>query len=164
MLKRNIQFSEVQQFRQSWLWFLLVSSSAVSIIPLLVLTIKGEIPPGDGLAGMGFVLCITGTNLVLFYVTKLEIKISDEGIAYRWWPFFRKFSVLKWDDIDYVMMQKYSAMSYGFHISRKYGRIHNVDGSNGYQVVLQSGKKYFFGTQKKLSAENALQQSGKMKL
>lgn len=164
ILRKNIQFSEVQQFRQTWLWFLLLSSTLISVVPVLVATLQGEMRTLEGLAAMGLVLLITGINLVLFYITKLEIKISDEGIAYRWWPYFRKFTLLKWSDVEFVQMQKYAAMSYGFHISKKYGRIHNVDGNQAYQVVLQNGKKYLFGTQKKLSVENALQQSGKMKL
>ena len=33
-----------------------------------------------------------------------------------------------------------------------------------YQVILKNSKKYFFGTQRKLSVENVLQQTGKLKL
>lgn len=163
-MKRNIQFQEVQQFRQPWLWYLLISSSVICLIPLLVFIIKGEIPLVEGILVMAGVVLIMLINIAIFYYIRLEIKMSDEGIFYRWWPFFKKFSVLDWDNIDYVIMRKYSAQKFGFHISREYGRVHNVDGNAGYQVVLRNGKKYFFGTQKKLFAESALQQTGKMKL
>jgi hypothetical protein len=153
----------VQQFRQSWLWFLLVSSTIISVLPILVFAIKGDMPLMEGVAGIGVIMLVTALNLGAFYWTRFETNISDKGISYRWWPFFRKFTELKWEDVEYVAMRKYSNFKFGYHSNKEFGKVHNVDGVNGYQVVLQNGKKYFFGTQKKLSVESVLQQTGKMK-
>ena len=163
-MQRGLQFNEVQQFRQSWLWYLLISSSLVSFIPIVVIMASDDVTLLEGLGVIGIVLGITLINLAAFYYARLETKISDDGISFRWWPFFRKFSILRWEDIDHVNVAQFSAFKLGFHFDRKYGRVHNVDGKNGYQVVLKNGKKYFFGTQRKLSVESVLQQSGKLKL
>jgi hypothetical protein len=162
-MKRNLQFQEVQQFRQQWLWYLLISSSIISLLPLLVFMFAGEMPLIEGALALAIVLAVTLINIAAFYYIRLEIKITDEGIAYRWWPVFRKYSLINWDDIDHVTIRKYSRFQFGFHISRDYGRVHNVDGNMGFQVILRTGKKYFFGTQKKLSVETVLSQSGKLK-
>lgn len=135
----------------------------ISIIPLLVFILKGETPLGEGLAVLGGVLLLNGINITAFYLATLETKISTEGISFRWWPFFRKFTNLSWHDVDYVQMRKYSALSFGYHITKEYGKVHNVDGMYGFQVVLNNGKKYFFGTQQRLSVENVLQQTGKLR-
>jgi hypothetical protein len=162
--KPNIQFREVQQFRQGWLWYLLISGGVISLLPIVVLTISGEVPVSEGMAIIGLVLLITLINLAALYVAKLEIIMNGEGIAYRWWPFFRKFSKLSWKEVEYIKMGKYSRFQFGAHRDKQYGKVHNVDGSQGYQVVMQNGRRYFFGTQKKLSVETVLQQTGKLKL
>lgn len=162
-MKRSIQFKEKQKFRQSWLWFILISSTIISIIPLLVFTLKGEVPLLEGVAVIGGILLLNSINIGAFYYATLETKISPEGIEYRWWPFFRKFTLLNWDDVEHVSMRKYSKMQFGYHKNKEFGKVHNVDGVHGFQVVMSNGKKYFFGTQQKLSVETTLQQTGKMR-
>lgn len=142
----------------------MISGIIISVIPLLVFILKGEIPLGEGLAVIGGVLLLNLINIAAFYFATLETKISEDGIAFRWWPFFRKFTVLSWNDVEYVAIRKYSALKFGYHTSKEFGKVHNVDGNYGYQVVLNSGKKYFFGTQQRLSVETVLQQTGKMRL
>jgi hypothetical protein len=162
-VRRSIQFSEVQQFRQAWLWYLLVSSSLVSLLPVIVIASTGNEPLWEGLAAIGAILLITGINLSAFYITRLEISMNDEGIAYRWWPFFRRHTTINWKDVEFVSMHKYSAMQFGAHRHKELGRVHNVDGNQGYRVVLHNGKKYYFGTQKRNSVEPVLEQTGKFR-
>lgn len=163
-MKRVIHFNERQKFRQPWLWFLMISGIVISIIPLLVFILKGEIPLGEGLLVIGGVLLLNLINIGAFYFATLETKISEDGIAYRWWPFFKKFTVLNWNQVEYVSMRKYSALKFGYHKHKEFGKVHNVDGTYGFHVVMNNGKKYFFGTQQRLSVETVLQQTGKMRL
>ena len=161
---RHVQFQEVQHFRQAWLWYLLISSSIISMIPLIVIAAAGEMPLWESLLAIGIIIALMLVNIAVFYYARLETMISNEGISYRWWPFFRKPSVLRWEDIDHVVMAQFRAFKVGFSIDKKLGRVHNVNGPHGFQVVLYNGKKYFFGTQRKLSVESVLQQTGKLKL
>ncbi|HYF31147.1 MAG TPA: hypothetical protein VD993_08515 [Chitinophagaceae bacterium] len=163
-MRKHIQYHEVQHFRQAWLWYLLISSSFIGLLPLIIFIATGEIPFREGWWVLGIVLGITFINLAAFYYARLEIKMSEEGIAYRWWPFFRKFRTLQWEQIDYITVRKYSALKVGYHYNKEFGKVHLVNSGSGYQVVLYNGKKYFFGTQRKLSVENVLQQTGKLKL
>lgn len=163
-MRRRIQYEEVQQFRQPWLWYLLITSSLTGVLPVIVVAFAdNDTSVREAVLVIAIVLGITLLNLAAFYYVRLEVRFSDEGIHYRWWPFFRAFSLLRWKDIDHVSIQKYTPFKFGFSISKKYGRVHNVDGNMGYQVILQNGKKYFFGTQKRLAVENVLQQTGKLK-
>lgn len=161
---RSVHFQEVQHFRQSWLWYLLVSSSIISMIPLIVFTASGELPLAEGLGALGLVTVLMLLNVAAFYYTRLETKISSEGISFRWWPFFRKPSVLRWEEIDHVAMAQYKAFKVGYTVDKNLGKVHSVSGPHGFQVVLTNGKKYFFSTQKKLSVASVLQQTGKLKL
>lgn len=131
---------------------------------MLVFILKGEIPLLEGIAVIGGILLLNAIILSAFYYATLETRISPEGIEYRWWPFFKKFRLISWNDVDHVAMRKYSSLQFGYHKHKEFGKVHNVDGVHGFQVVMSNGKKYFFGTQQKLSVESVLQQTGKMRL
>jgi hypothetical protein len=163
-VKRGIHFKEQQKFRQPWLWYLMISGVVISIVPLLVFIVNGKIPLGEALLVIAGVLLLNLITIGAFYFATLETKISEDGIAYRWSPFFKKFTVLGWNEVEYVSMRKYAALKFGYHRHKEFGRVHNVDGMYGFHVVMSNGKKYFFGTQQRLSVETTLRQTGKMRL
>ena len=39
-MRRRIQYKEVQHFRQSWLWYLLISSATISVLLVLVVPLS----------------------------------------------------------------------------------------------------------------------------
>ncbi|MFT3824530.1 MAG: hypothetical protein QM731_11440 [Chitinophagaceae bacterium] len=153
----TIEFREEQRFRQLWLWTLLGFSVAGSTILLVVLGID-EFKQGKPaiLNALALVIGVHVINLAAFYYTRFEIRVTSTGIFYRWRPFFRSYSFVAWPEIQDAYVRKFSAMKYGYHKSRNYGSVHNVDGGKGIQLVLQNGRKVFIGSQRIAAIESAI--------
>jgi hypothetical protein len=145
----KILFREVQQYRQAWLWVLLIGCSMVAILMPLML-----IPAEKDMSGMNKLLMILVavgiplTNLAAFYFTGLETVVTNEGIFYRWRPYFRKYSVLRWSAIKEVSSRKYPYFQYGYHRRSGYGRVHNINGDKGIQLVLGNSQMIYLGSQR----------------
>lgn len=145
----KILFREVQQFRQVWLWAILISGALVPLgIVLAVMLQDKKTELWQKLLVITIVLGTFAINATIFYVTRLETVVTDEGVFYRWWPFMKKYRMLGWQEITTTTVRKYPYFKYGYHITREYGKVHNTDGNKGIQFVLSNGKKVYIGTQK----------------
>jgi hypothetical protein len=95
------------------------------------------------------------TMLLLFYFTKLETRINDDGIFYKWTPFNRKYKKIAWGDISKIELIKYGFVGYGWRLTQ-YGTVFNVNGNMGLQLILKTGRKIVLGTQKAEELSNTL--------
>ena len=93
----------------------------------------------------------------LFYYTKLEIMVREEGFAFRWWPLQKTYRIIFKDEIVELSSRKGPWVTYGIHWMPSYGWVHNVKGWQGIQFKLKSGKRMFFGSQKINELKTALQ-------
>ena len=93
----------------------------------------------------------------LFYYSKLETIVTDEGFGYRWWPLQNKYRILLKDDILKVSTRSGPMMSYGIHWMPSYGWVHNVRGREGMQIKMRSGKRMFIGSQKMNELKSVLE-------
>ncbi|MBO9563585.1 MAG: hypothetical protein J7621_12455 [Niastella sp.] len=145
----KILFKEVQQFRQLWLWAILISS-ALMPIGIIVAVMSQDKKTGlwEKLLVVGIVLGTFAINAIIFYIIRLETVVTEEGLFYRWWPFVKKYRMFRWQEIATITVRKYPYFKYGYHITREYGKVHNTNGNKGIQFVLQNGKKVYIGTQK----------------
>jgi hypothetical protein len=145
----KILFKEVQQFRQLWLWAILIFSGLMPVILVAVLLPQDKkMSMGSMITVFAIVLGTFSINVVAFYITKFETVVTEEGLFYRWWPFARKYRMLRWQEIAAITVRKYPRLQYGYHTSREFGKVHNIDGNKGIQFVLLNGKKVYIGTQK----------------
>lgn len=151
-----VVFRESQQYRQGWLWILLIFSSTISILPLLVLTVMGEMEIKEGLSALAAVSIILFLNIAAFYFTRFETVITKEGLYYRWWPFFPKYSFISVHEIATVQTKRWPYWKWGFVKNKEFGRCHTVDGDKGIQIVLKNGNKIYIGTQQLLSFNQAV--------
>ena len=144
----HILFREEQQFRQNWLWIILIASSITTVVILFVTLSAEKKPINEMLLSGSLVLLVTLINLAAFYFAQFETIVTTQGINYRWWPFFKKFSTIKWNDINEAAVRKYPYLKIGYHQRKGFGKVHNVEGGKGIQFVLKNGKKIFIGSQK----------------
>jgi hypothetical protein len=162
-MTQGIIFKEKQQFRQWWLWLILLvvvansiwitvrefsSASAFSIentlIPLLLLLLP--------LGLFGFVFSI-----------RLDTEIKNDGIYVRFFPVHKKFRFYPWSDIEQIYVRKYSPIGeYGGWGIRGLGknRALNISGDEGMQLILINGKKLLIGTRKPEEIKAALITAG----
>lgn len=152
-------FRETQQFRQLWLWALLISSAALPLVLTSVFAWRDpKLSALESIGIMAIGVLVPGINLIIFRVTKLETVVTDEGLFYRWRPYFSKYTMLHWQEIDAVTIRRYPYLKYGYHTNREYGKVHNIDGNKGVQFELVNGKRLYIGTQKLTALQHALEQ------
>lgn len=155
----KILFREAQQFRQLWLWMLIIVSSIVPLVFAGVLLSQDKkVSAGQLLGILSLIGGISMINIILLYIVKFETIITDSGLYYRWIPFMKKYKEILWETIDTVTMKKYPYFQYGYHSRKGYGKVHNVDGKRGVQLVLTDGKQLYIGTQKQSAMQHSLEQ------
>lgn len=149
------RFTETQKFRQWWLWFILAVIKVTMGFFIVTQVLVGKPFGSDAadnialLASFLFMLILS----FLFFIMRLETRISDTGIAVRFYPFQLKFRNYKWEDVEEAYLREYSPISeYGgwgirYSLTGK-GMALNVSGRMGLQLVFKSGKKLLIGTSK----------------
>jgi len=162
---KNYQgFSETQKFRQWWLWFLFAGIKGVMGFFIVTQVLFGK-PFGSKvfdniflLIGFLFMLILS----LLFFILKLETRISDSGIDVRFFPIQLKFRHYNWEELDQVYLREYSPLSEFGGWGMRYsflgkGRALNVSGKTGLQLVFKDGRKLLIGTQKSFEIEQLLE-------
>lgn len=154
-------FEERQQFRQWWIW-LIILMSALPLPTILLVQIIGGQPVGDKpvstLALIILTLIISVPLIGVFFIARMETRIDLEGIHYGWNIFGISMNHLKWTDISDYSVVEYPFLGYGYRISGKYGTVYNVNGNKGLLVQKKDGSKIMIGTAKPKEMEQALQQ------
>lgn len=155
MMKDYQRFSETQKFRQWWLWFIFAGIKGLMGFFIITQVLFGE-PFGDSivdnaalLIGFLFMLILS----LLFFIMKLETRISDNGIAVRFYPLQLKFRNYRWEDLEEAYLREYSPIAEygGWGIRYSFvgkGKALNVSGRMGLQLVFKDGRRLLIGTSK----------------
>jgi hypothetical protein len=154
-MKEQQRFSEIQKFRQWWLWFSLAGIKCLMGFFIVTQVLFGK-PFGSSVAenaalliGFLFMLVLS----FLFFIMKLETRITDTGISVRFYPLQLKFRHYNWEDIELAYIRNYSPLAeYGgwgirYSLSGQ-GKALNVSGRTGLQLVFKDGRKLLIGTSK----------------
>lgn len=154
-------FIETQRFDQWWfrlimlLVIIIVAGSLVAAYP----SIKSD--PVAFWAILSSSIFTIVLIVALTFLAKLETKIDELGIHYRFWPI--KPKLLTWSDIEKCSVRSYNPISeyggwgYRMGIFSKKGSAVNVKGNIGIQIVFKSGKQFLVGTQKEDEAKKVLE-------
>ncbi len=147
----NILFIEKQQFRQPWLWVLLIGLCLLTLWGFVQQVILG-VPWGNKPAPDGLLIVFTILPFALLWLfgsMYLKTEITNEEIRIQFFPFFRR--TFKWQDIEEAYVRQYKPIAeyggWGARFSHK-GIAYNVSGNMGLQLVLKKGgKRILIGTQ-----------------
>jgi hypothetical protein len=160
-------FREEQQFRQPWLWMLLLLLT-LGVIALFAYGIYtqlylgrawGDRPMSDGalLFSAVFTIAVSGGTFLLFYALKLITVVDGTGIQLRFFPLTRKHirfdAILSCKAVHYHPIKEYGG--WGIRFSRK-GRAYNVSGDRGVQLELSTGKSFLIGSQRAEALADAI--------
>jgi hypothetical protein len=153
------EFHEEQQFRQPWVWLLLLAITLWLTIMFahgLYTQLYLEQPWGDRpMSNTGLVvsatisLFITAGLALLFYKLKLVTVVGTDGIHVRFFPLTsRKISFA---DITSCKARTYRPIreygGWGIRYSRK-GKAYNVSGDRGVQLEFREGRPLLIGSQR----------------
>lgn len=140
------EFKETQRFTQWWLWLILFGTWATMIFALMqeLNEINTSFFVG-GIIGLGFP--------ILFWQMRLVTRVTSAGIYVRFIPFHFKEKFYSWESIESAQVRTYDPLfeyggwgiKYGFNGQ---GKVYNIAGNQGLQLVFKSGDKLLIGTQK----------------
>ncbi|MCK5760341.1 MAG: hypothetical protein KAH33_03550 [Candidatus Delongbacteria bacterium] len=163
-------YIEIQQFRQLWIWLLIIVTglSSVGVFAygfyeqIILGQTFGNKPMSDNVLTISFVGATFFFILLvlLFVYTKLTTMIDDSGISYKFFPFHLSFHKITWDQIEsyevitYKPIREYGGWGIRFGWNKK---AYNVSGNIGLSVQLKTGKKVLFGTQKEKELKDFLE-------
>ncbi|GAB3266329.1 DUF6141 family protein [Larkinella harenae] len=136
-------YKETQQFRQPWIWVLLIGVFGVTVYE-------------QNYVSIGIVAIFLG----LFALVRLETEINKEGISYRWFPFQPRPRLISWNQIERVNVRKYAPLGefggWGIRFSWN-GTAHTTSGQFGIEIKLKEKKRtLLIGTQHPEAASRAV--------
>jgi hypothetical protein len=90
---------------------------------------------------------------IFFWQMRLVTRVTSAGIYVRFIPFHFKEQFYPWDSIESAQVRTYDSLfeyggwgiKYGFSGQ---GKVYNVSGDQGLQLVFKSGEKILIGTHK----------------
>jgi len=159
--ERYVDFREVQQFRQVWLWILMLVSFIVPIVLVSCQLMKGA-AAGRPMSGdlIPFALLVLfGVGIpALMYFIKLITEVRSEGLYLRFVPFVRR--LISYEDIKTCEARTYSPIGeYGGWGVRwgPSGKAYNISGNRGVQLEFKDGKRLLIGSQRAEELAQAIQ-------
>lgn len=162
-------FIEKQRFNQLWLILLIIISAIVPIGIIMGTYLKD--PTSFSASELALVLGVIIIASGLIFVFKLNTRIDEKGIYYKFFPFHIKYKTIEWNEVDNAYIRTYDAISEyggwglkgGALWNKSKGTAINVSGDIGIQLELKNGKKLLIGTQKKEQVESILKTYKKVK-
>jgi hypothetical protein len=165
----HLLFHEVQGFRQTWVWVLLISLALVFTLVFGHGMVKqlvygqpwGNRPMSDtalAIIGPLVILFVLGLA-VLFLTMRMVTEVTVEGIQIRFFPLTRQkieiHDIQRWEVRTYRPIREYGG--WGIRYGRK-GKAFNVSGNRGVQLELANGKRLLIGSQNPEALAKAIEQ------
>lgn len=163
-IKGTVVFKETQRFSQTWFWLLLISPIVFSI-GVTIFTLVG-VKEKEAWYVLPLVIFLNLGILYGFFITRLELLVTDWAVYYRWRPFSRRYRQISRFDIREAVIRKSPFLQVGSkRMVIGYGRVQHTGTAEGVQFHLLSGKKIFIGSDKVKSfhraVENLMSESAK---
>lgn len=156
----KILFKEEQQFRQWWIWLIIIGLFVLILAGTFVGLNNGERrnPKYERLI---FILSLLAplVNLLVFYILRLETVITDEGVYYRWAPFRKTWKAIRWSELHRIRVKERRYKGLGDNYQLGYGYTHQVAGPYGVEMEI-TGTRVWLGTQRLDAFLYALEKAG----
>jgi hypothetical protein len=153
-------FVEEQRFRQWWLWLLVVLVSAGLILGFGLLylrsrTITAFIPMAVG--------TIPVALMILFYSTRLVVRVDVDGVHVRFWPFSRldvpHHRIVNVEATDYDPVGEFGGWGIKGPAGR-WGWCYTVSGRRGVRIELENRHRLLIGSQRADELAEAIRSAG----
>lgn len=157
-------FHEVQQFRQWWIYLLLLFIIATSLLPIYQVLMGNPVPDSGAGSYVPLLLAPVITMAAVFFLLSIKLvnSITREGILIRLSPFVKRF--IPWEEVEKAYVRTYRPImeygGWGIRFGAGGSRAYNISGNQGLQLVLKNGKKILVGTQKPESLALVLRNLG----
>ncbi|MDO9546292.1 MAG: DUF6141 family protein [Pelolinea sp.] len=147
-------FHEVQQFRQTWVMFVVLAVAGLQwyavVEQLLLGRPFGQNPMPDSMAFIFWILIGFGLPLFFFYC-RLVTEVREDGIYFRYIPFHWSYRRIAFEDVVRCEVKTYNAIreygGWGIRWRCK-GKAYSVSGNQGIRFELMNGKRLLIGSQR----------------
>ena len=161
------EFKEVQWFNQwfMWLFYLLFAGMIVNFsYTWYVLEEAVDKVDSQDIMGQIIVLGLLFLSVAGILILRLQTRVDNEGIHYRFFPIHLQWHKISWYDVqswevrEYHPLQEYGGwgIRMSFSSSAPSHRAYTVRGNKGLFLQLRSGKFMLLGTQKSKEIKSAL--------
>lgn len=155
-------FTERQRFNQWWVWLILISINAGFLTIIATQLLNDNLNYGI-LFGGGINFLMTAA----FFLFRLDTEIRQDGVYVRFIPFHFSFRKFAWDSMAEIYVRQYSPIGefggWGLRYGLRSGKVYNVSGNKGIQIVFDNGSRLLIGTSKPEDVERILAGLGKIK-
>lgn len=151
-------FEERQHLMQNPMMWLTIPG--LLVVLLMAIFGKTDSQGTERIIGITIVSTVFGLMGALLLFARLETRISEQDVQFRWFPFQIKFRSIPWSDIKTATVRNYSPLTeyggWGIKGFSTKNRAYNISGDIGLQLELHSGKKILIGTRQKETLEALL--------
>lgn len=134
-------YNESQSYRGSWIMYLIILTELPVLILLLVLFFINDDKQEMGIA-LAVVLGSIGLSLTLILNVRLETRIDDQGVHFRYFPFISKWRHIPSEKIHHLEVKSFSPLTDfgGWGIKkRKSIKSYTILGDEG--LLIDTGEK-----------------------
>ena len=157
-MKGKLLFKEEQSFIGTWMWYLVIGITVLSIAGTAVGLFFTK--DSEGVIGLIIATLVTGAVVALFYSSKLYVSIDKDNLYYRFPPFVNGEKKLGKEDIKELYVRTYKPITeyggWGYRFRFRSGRAINVAGNKGLQLRFKNDKRLLIGTQKPEEMKHAV--------
>jgi hypothetical protein len=143
-------FNEEQTYRGTWVIYLLILIELPTLILLLVLLFNSKDKSEMGLV-LTLVLGTLGFVFLLILNLKLETRIDQSGVSFRYFPFIQSWLKFPKETIQSISVINYSPITdyggWGFK-ENKTTKAYSILGDRGLLLDVGGKKKIMIGTLK----------------
>jgi hypothetical protein len=143
-------FNEEQTYRGTWVIYLLILIELPTLILLLVLLFNSKDKSEMGLV-LALVLGTLGFVFLLILNLKLETRIDQSGVSFRYFPFIQSWRKFPKETIQSISVINYSPITdyggWGFK-GNKTTKAYSILGDRGLLLDVGEKKKIMIGTLK----------------
>lgn len=116
-----------------------------------------------------FYSSIIGISLICVFLSlvRLNTKIDNQGIQFRFYPLHIKWQTISWDKVESAEIRSFSPLKeYGGWGLRynKLGKAYTIKGNQGLQLHLKDGKNILIGSNRAEELEIILKTFKKIKV
>jgi hypothetical protein len=153
----NVVILEEQRFNQKWIYIILFSILAISIVIGIAVFINKEEHYLLSMLPVALMIAL----IVLFKRMTLSMRINDQLLAYRFKPFQLRYKTIDKGAVDSLSVISYNPIAdyggWGIRVGAK-GWAYTTSGSYGISIRLKNKKHVLIGTNKPEDISAFLQQ------
>ncbi len=157
----TILYTEKQKITAFFLWFFLLAANILFFLGFIQqIVLKqhfGNVPTSNTVIVVGLVF--TSLVSLYFFSIKLETRITDSEISFRFFPFHRRFINIPFSNILEMQIVQSNPTKfyrvYGMSLLRSKNRFVLL-GKYSLRLVLNNGDKIYIGTKKPSEVNNIL--------